>query len=64
MTEHERYISLIFPLQTAWTFVHGSGDAELLQELRVLLGHGRWDEEELEISAERNDRILPALKKA
>jgi hypothetical protein len=38
-------IEMLFALQTAWTFVHGSGDEELLEEMRQLLGHGAvWKE--------------------
>lgn len=62
MTDRERYLGLIFPLQTAWTFVHGSGDEALIKECRDLLGHGC--DEEPPISAERNDRIYDALKRA
>jgi hypothetical protein len=62
MTDHERYIGLIFPLQTAWPFVHGSKDEELIKECRDLLGHGR--DEDLAISTERNDRIYAALERA
>ena len=36
----DQRIPMLFALQTAWTFVHGSGDAELLAEFRFLLGHG------------------------
>ena len=65
MTDHERYIGLIFPLQTAWTFVHGSGDKALLKECRDLLGHsGGLDAPEPPITAERNDRIYAALQRA
>jgi hypothetical protein len=38
-------IEMLFALQTAWTFVHGSGDEDLLNEMRQLLGHGDiWKE--------------------
>jgi len=38
-------IEMLFALQTAWTFVHGSGDETLLEEMRQLLGHGAgWRE--------------------
>lgn len=38
-------IEMLFALQTAWTFVHGSGDEALLEEMRQLLGHGAfWKE--------------------
>lgn len=59
MTDRERFIKLIFPLQAAWPFVHGSGNAKLLQECRELLSHGQDDHPPP--SAERNDRIHAAL---
>jgi hypothetical protein len=64
--EHERYRTLIFALQTAWTFVHGSRDEALIKECSALLCHGGWwdDTPEPEISAERNDRIYAALERA
>lgn len=62
MPERERFLGLIFPLQTAWTFVHGSGDEALIKECRDLLGHGC--DEDPPISAERNDRIYAALERA
>lgn len=33
-------VAMLFALQTAWTFVHASGDLELRAEISDLLGHG------------------------
>ena len=36
-----QYLPMVFALQTAWAFVHDSGDDKLLAECRELLGHGQ-----------------------
>lgn len=60
--DYARYKTLIFALQTSWTFVHGSKNKVLLEELSYLLRHG--ESYSLEVTPELNTRIELALIQA
>lgn len=60
-----RYTKLIFALQRAWPFVHGSSDSELQRECgEILIGCGDFTEKPLAISEELNNRIYAALERS